>query len=137
VTFRRLIVASILVWAVIVAGTYLAGEQTEVVVLHTRDDRGAEFSTKMWVVDLGNVTWVRVANPRRGWYQRLLANPRVELDRRGQREAYLAIPENEPATRLTVDEAFAEKYGWVDRWYGLLVRSDAIPIRLVPQPAVP
>ena len=136
-TFRRLIIGSILVWAVIAAGTYLAGEQTEVVVLHTRDERGAEFSTKMWVVDLGNVTWVRVANPRRGWYQRLLANPRVELDRGGRRAAYLAIPENERATRLTVDEAFAEKYGWVDRWYGLLVRSDAIPIRLVPQPAVP
>jgi hypothetical protein len=126
-----------LVWAVIVAGTYLAGEQTEVVVLHTRDERGAEFSTKMWVVDLGNVTWVRVANPRRGWYQRLLANPRVELERHGQLAAYLAIPENERATRLTVDEAFAEKYGWVDRWYGLLVRSDAIPIRLVPQSVEP
>jgi hypothetical protein len=137
VTFRRLIVGSILVWAVIVAGTYLAGEQTEVVVLHTRDERGAEFSTKMWVVDLGNVTWVRVANPRRGWYQRLLANPTVELERRGRRAAYRAIPENERATRLTVDEAFAEKYGWVDRWYGMLVRSDAIPIRLVPQSADP
>jgi hypothetical protein len=91
----------------------------------------------MWVVDLGNVTWVRVANPRRGWYQRLLANPKVELERGGRRAAYLAIPENERATRLTVDEAFAEKYGWVDRWYGLLVRRDAIPIRLVPQTAVP
>jgi hypothetical protein len=137
VTLRRLIVASILVWAVIVAGTYLAGEQTEVVVLHTRDERGAEFRTKMWVADLGDVTWVRVANPRRGWYQRLLANPRVELERGGRREAYLALPDLSPETRLAVDEAFARKYGWVDRWYGLLVRSDAVPIRLVPQTAVP
>ena len=136
-TLRRIIVGSILVWVVIVAGTYLAGEQTEVVVLHTRDERGAEFSTKMWVVDLGDVTWVRVANPRRGWYRRLLANPKVELERRGQRDLRLALPDLSPEARDAVDEAFAEKYGWVDRWYGLLVRSDSVPIRLVPQPAVP
>jgi hypothetical protein len=137
VTFRRAIAGSLVVWAVIVAVTYLAGEQTEVVVLHTRDQRGAEFTTRMWVVDLGAVTWVRVANPERDWYQRLLANPQVELERRGRRAGYLAIPENQPTTRLTVDEAFAEKYGWVDRWYGLLVRRDAVPIRLIPQSTLP
>jgi hypothetical protein len=132
VTFRRAILGSIAVWALIVAATYVAGEQTEVVLLHTRDERGAEFSTKMWIVDLGDVTWVRVANPRRAWYRRLLANPRVELERGGRREARLAIPEPTPEARLAVDEAFAGKYGLVDRWYGLLVRRDAVPIRLVP-----
>jgi hypothetical protein len=137
VTFRRIIVGSLLVWALIVAGTWLAGEQTEVVVLHTRDERGAEFRTKMWVVDLGDVTWVRVANPRRAWYLRLLANPRVELERGGQRDLRLALPDLSPEARLAVDEAFAAKYGLADRWYGLLVRRDAVPIRLVPQPAVP
>ncbi|HEY8156621.1 MAG TPA: DUF2255 family protein [Myxococcota bacterium] len=131
-TFRRAILGSIAVWALIVAATYVAGEQTEVVLLHTRDERGAEFSTKMWIVDLGDVTWVRVANPRRAWYRRLLANPRVELERGGRREARLAIPEPTPEARLAVDEAFAGKYGLVDRWYGLLVRRDAVPIRLVP-----
>ncbi len=131
-TFRRAILASIVVWALIVAATWLAGEQTEVVVLHTRDERGAEFATKMWVVDLGDVTWVRVANSRRAWYQRLVANPRVELERGGRREAVLAIREPSPEARLAVDEAFAAKYGLVDRWYGLLVRRDAVPIRLVP-----
>jgi hypothetical protein len=137
VSFRKIIVASILVWALIVAVTWLAGEQTEVVVLHTRDERGVEFATKMWVVDLGDVTWVRVANPRRAWYQRLIANPRIELERRGQREPRLAIPDSSPEARLAVDEAFAEKYGLVDRWYGLLVRRDAVPIRLVPVAEVP
>ncbi len=136
-SFRKIILASIGVWAVIVAATWLAGEQTEVVVLHTRDERGAEFATKMWVVDLGDVTWVRVANPRRAWYQRLVANPRIELERRGQRGPHLAIPDSSPEARLAVDEAFAAKYGLVDRWYGLLVRRDAVPIRLVPMTAVP
>jgi len=137
VSFRRIVLGSIAIWALIVAATWLAGEQTEVVVLHTRDERGAEFATKMWVVDLGNVTWVRVANPRRAWYQRLVANPRVELERGGRREPFLAIPEPSPEARLAVDEAFAGKYGLVDRWYGLLVRREAVPIRLVPQTPVP
>lgn len=136
-SFRKAILGSIVVWALIVAATWLAGEQTEVVVLHTRDERGAEFATKMWVVDLGDVTWVRVANPRRAWYQRLVANPRIELERGGKLEACLAIPDSSPEARLAVDEAFAEKYGLVDRWYGLLVRRDAVPIRLVPMAAVP
>jgi hypothetical protein len=86
----------------------------------------------MWIVDVGDVTWIRVANPRRAWYRRLLANPRVELERAGRREARLAIPEPTPEAALAVDEAFAAKYGLVDRWYGLLVRRDPVPIRLIP-----
>ena len=136
-TFRRAILGSIAVWALIVVATWLAGERTEVVVLHTRDEKGVEFATKIWVVDLGDVTWVRVANPRRGWYRRLLANPRVELERGGHREARLAIPDSSPEARLAVDEAFAAKYGLVDRWYGLLVRDGAVPIRLVPSSTDP
>jgi hypothetical protein len=132
VTVRNAILGSLAVWAVIVLGTYLAGEQTEVAVLHSRDERGAEFTTKLWVVDLGDVTWIRVANSDRAWYRRLLANPRIELERGGQREAWLAIPDPSPEARLAVDEAFAAKYGLVDRWYELLVRRDAVPIRLIP-----
>jgi len=133
VSFRKLIVASVLVWAAIVLATYVAGEQTEVVRLRTRDDAGKEWTTKMWVVDVDGVTWVRVANPQRDWYQRLLANPHVELERGGRVEARLALPDASPQTRSIVDDAFASKYGLVDRWYGLLVRTDPVPVRLVPE----
>jgi len=132
VSFRKLILASFAVWAVIVLGTYVAGEQIEVVQLRTHDETGKEWTTKMWVVDVGDVTWIRVANPRRGWYRRLLANPRVELERGGRVEPRLAIPDASPEAADTVDEAFAAKYGLVDRWYGLLARHDPVPIRLVP-----
>ena len=131
-SFRKLILASFGVWAVIVLGSYVAGEQVEVVQLRTHDETGKEWTTRLWVVDLGDVTWVRVANPRRSWYQRLLANPRVELERRGRVEPRLAIPDESPEARVAVDEAFAAKYGLVDRWYGLLARHDPLPIRLVP-----
>ncbi len=136
-SFRTAIAGSIVAWALIVVGTYLAGEQTEIALLHTRDEAGAEFTTKLWVVDLGDVTWVRVANPRRAWYRRLLANPLVGFERGGRVETRLAIPDASPEARLAVDEAFAAKYGLVDRWYGLLARDGAVPIRLVPQTSVP
>ena len=136
-SFRQIILASLAVWALIVVGTYIAGEQTEVVRLVTRDETGKEWTTKMWVVDVGDVTWVRVANPRRAWYRRLLANPNVEFERRGRSEPMLAIPDDSPQTRAIVDGAFAAKYGLVDRWYGLLVRHDAVPIRLVPRESEP
>ena len=133
-SFRTIILASFAVWAVIVLGTYVAGEQTEVVRLLTRDETGQPWMTKMWVVDIGKVTWVRVANPQRAWYRRLLANPKVELERGGRMQPRLAIPDDSPQTRASVDEAFAAKYGLVDRWYGLLARRNPVPVRLVPEP---
>jgi hypothetical protein len=137
VSFRKLFVSSVIVWAAIVLATWLAGEQTEVVRLRTVDEMGKEWTTKLWVVDLADVTWVRVANPTRAWYLRLLANPRVQLERGGSSQTRLALPDPSPETVRTVDAAFAEKYGLVDSWYGLLTRRNAVPVRLVPADAEP
>jgi hypothetical protein len=74
---RRIAAAAI---AVLLAGalaTYVAGEQNEVVVVRTLDRDGAAQDTKVWVVDYQGVPWVRVANPRREWFQRLSQNPQA------------------------------------------------------------
>jgi hypothetical protein len=34
--------------------------------------------------------------------------------------------------RRRVDEAFAARYGIVDGWYGVVLRSDPVPVRLDP-----
>jgi hypothetical protein len=112
--------------------TYVAGERTEVVVLRTFDAAGAVHETKMWTVDVDGAVFVRVANRDRGWYRRLLANPRVELRRAGKKTAMIARPDESPEVRAAVDAAFRAKYGRVDAWYGLLLRRDPVPIRLVP-----
>jgi hypothetical protein len=36
--------------------------------------------------------------------------------------------------RAVIDRRFREKYGWVDWWYGVLLRRHAIAIRLDPAP---
>lgn len=117
--------------------TYVAGEQTEVVVLRTTDDDGAARETKLWVVDLDGTAWVRVARPERSWFQRLQERPDVELVRHGVALPYRARAIEDPEMRARVDAAFREKYGLVDWWYGLLLRRDPRPIRLDPANAGP
>jgi hypothetical protein len=112
--------------------TFVAGEAVEVVELRTQDASGARFDTEMWVVDYDGAQWVRVGNPERHWYLRLLAHPDVELVRHGKRARYVAHPDPTLATRLALDRAFAAKYGVTDFWFGALLRRAAIPIRLDP-----
>jgi|GEM_PF-1678034 len=133
---RRLGVAALLL-ALVAAATYLAGERNEVVVLRTFDAEGTAHATKMWIIDVGDTPWVRVARPDRAWYRRILAEPRVELLRGGRVEARVARPNADPTVARAVDEAFAEKYGAADAWYGLLLRRDSVPIRLDPAPPDP
>ena len=129
-TARRLVVGTLVGFLLMGVATFVAGEQTEVVVLKTRDDAGAVHETKMWCVDHDGAPWVRVANAERHWYQRLVARPEVELVRHGETSARVAHPE--PTRRLEVDQAFAAKYGLVDFWYGARLRRGPIPIRLDP-----
>jgi hypothetical protein len=60
----------------------------------------------------------------------LLAHPDVELLRGGRTLALRAVPDPSPEARRALDAAFAARYGWTDAWYGLLLRRDAVPIRL-------
>ncbi len=132
-TGRRLVVRTVVGMLLVGVLTYVAGEQTEVVVLRTRDAAGTMHETKMWCVDHDGAPWVRVANAERHWYRRLLTHPEVELVRNGETSARTAHPDPSPGVRLDVDQAFAGKYGFVDFWYGALLRRGPIPIRLDPR----
>lgn len=118
--------------ALVALATYWAGEQTEVAVLRTFDPDGATHDTKLWVVDIEGVPWVRVGRPARGWLLRLEADPRAELVREGRATPRRAVVVRDPDARRRVDEAFAGKYGVVDWWYGVVLRSDPVPVRLDP-----
>jgi hypothetical protein len=132
--FPRILGIALGVLVALAVATYVAGEQTEVVVLRTFDADGAH-ETKMWAVEHDGTPWVRVANPKRLWYQRLLAQPQVELLRNGTTQAVVAEPHREPEVRAAVDAAFRAKYGVVDWWYGVLLRRDPVPVRLIPTPS--
>lgn len=127
---RRLAVALAPVLVALGVANYVAGEQTEVVVLRTFDEHGAGFDTKVWAVDHDGDVFVRVANPQRHWYRRLLAHPRAELLRAGRSVSVVAEPSEDPALGAAVDARFREKYGVVDWWYGVLLRRSPVPVRL-------
>lgn len=127
---RRAAAIALLALASIAVATYVAGEQTEVVVVRSFDEQGTAFETKVWAVDHDGDVFVRVANPGRHWYRRLLANPRAELVRAGRVVPVRAEPSEDPALREAVDARFREKYGAVDWWYGVLLRRNPVPVRL-------
>lgn len=114
-------------------GTYLAGERTEVVVLRTYEADGAPADTKMWVVDHDGKPYVRIGRPGRGWGERLKANPKVELTRAGVTSPRTAVIVTDPDTVSAVAREFSDKYGWVDWWYGVVVRKDPDTVRLDPR----
>jgi hypothetical protein len=105
----RLVLGLLLLLLALGAATYVAGEQTEVAALRTRDATGGMHETELWVVDHAGAPWVRVANPERAWFARL---------------------REQPQARAALDAAFRAKYGLVDWWYGLLLRRGAVPVAL-------
>lgn len=114
-------------------GTYIAGEQTEVAVLRTFDDSGTAYETKMWVADVDGRPYVRIGRAGRSWGERLKSHPEVELVRAGVAVPCTASVVGDDSLERAIDEAFAIKYGWVDWWYGVVLRRDAVPVRLDPR----
>lgn len=132
------VLGGLVLLVVLVFGAQLVVSETgEVVVLHTRDGDTVS-TTRLWVVEDDGVLWLRAGGgTAQGWYQRLLANPEVELERGTVRANYLTLPE--PERNARINALMAEKYGWRDRIIGLLAadRSDSIPVRLMPVDETP
>jgi hypothetical protein len=112
----------------------LASESGEVVTLTTLDAEGFPHPTRLWVVDRGGSEWVRTGNPDKGWYQRLQADPEVELERAGETHRCTAVPVRNPDVSRGVNEVFARKYGSAD-WIVALSgdASRRVVVRLDPR----
>ncbi|NIP15812.1 MAG: hypothetical protein GWM88_14240 [Pseudomonadales bacterium] len=108
----------------------VASESAEVVVL-TSQGLDGEQDTRLWVVDLDGVQYLR-ASPDSGWYQRLVADPAVLLVRDGTRAAYRA--EVRMAVADDVNRLMREKYDWRDAYIDFLIggRDEAVPVALIP-----
>jgi hypothetical protein len=109
----------------------VASESGEVVVLTTQEASGAPVQTRLWVVDLDGSQYLR-GDAGSGWYARLLAVPRVRLERDGLAEDHLAVPAAEQ--RAQINELMRRKYGWRDAYISWLLggREEAMPVRLAP-----
>jgi len=133
VSARRLIAIVLSGLFLIGLGTYIAGEQTEVAVLRTFDEGGAAHDTKLWIADVRGTPYVRIARAGRAWGERLESHPDVELVRGGATIPCSASVVTDDTLQHAIDDAFAAKYGWVDWWYGVVLRRDPLPVALRPR----
>jgi hypothetical protein len=133
-SYRGLLVIVASLPLLVAVGTCAAGERIEVAVLRTFGADGHGHDTKLWVVDHEGQPWLRGGRSRLSWLERIRRNPRVELVRRGATSLYVASIDETPEVKQEINEAMAAKYGWIDRWYEILMRPEAIPIRLDPAP---
>jgi hypothetical protein len=115
------------------AVTLDALEGHEVIVLHTRAPDGTARATHAWVADDGGALWVEAAFAERPFFQHLLANPEVDVDRGGITRRYRAAPVPNPEGHLRIRALLAQKYGWADCWVGLLQdTSQSVAVKLEP-----
>lgn len=113
--------------------TLLALEGNEVAVLRTRDPSGTVRKTRVWLAEQDGALWVEAATPERGFYQDVLSQPEIEVEREGRVVRMIAQPEPGAAGHERIRSLLAAKYGWADGWVGLLQdTSRSIAVRLTP-----
>jgi hypothetical protein len=119
--------------AVLVLGavTLVALEGAEVGVLRTAGGDGSERTTRVWLVDEAGATWIEAADPGRPFLRDVRADANVTLERGGTRRLCRAEVLPNPAGHDHVRRLLRRRYGWADRWIGLLADTSAsVAIRL-------
>ena len=104
-------------------------------VLHTFDERGRRYETRLAVHEDGDTLWIQSGHHFRGWYERLLDNPEVELVRDGEVRAYRAVPVDTPEAEARVVQLLKQRAGGVRFRLVriLLLFADIKPVRLDPR----
>lgn len=130
---RRIFSWVVLLLALSVGLVLVASESGEVVVLRTFEN-GVAKETRLWIVDDQGTSWLRAGGTASSWYQRILANPDIEVERGDETFDYRAFPlEGGPAADH-VNALMLRKYSWADQVIDLMTdRSQAIAIRLDPR----
>ena len=105
-------------------------------VLRTFDAAGQSRDTVLSLHDDGGQLWVESGHWFRGWYNRAVANPDVELIRTGAPEPYRAVPVDTPEALEDMKRRMGKGQGygyWVGRT--MLLWAPIKPVRLDPRPA--
>jgi hypothetical protein len=91
----------------------------EVVVIHTALEDGTERRTRIWIVDTEEGPLVR-GTAGKPWVDGIRRRSAVEVDRAGERRAWVAVEPEDPSTCRLADRLMREKYGVADRAIALL-----------------
>lgn len=120
-----------LVLALLVVQT-LASERVEVVDLYTTDETGEIQATRLWVMDDEGFQYLRVGADGSGWFDRILENGQIEVQRNGNTRAYTVVQRPDKSQRI--NDLMQEKYTWGDSFFAVMLgsRDGSIPLELHP-----
>ena len=110
-------------------GQIVASESGEVVVLTSQGEAGPQ-ETRLWVVEHEGVQLLR-AQKDSSWYQRLVAEPELMLERQGHVSGYRA---ETLALGEEINQLMREKYGWRDVYIEWVIggREESVAVALIP-----
>jgi len=115
---------------------YFQPQRQGTVVLRTFDSTGRSKDTVLALRDDNGQLWVESGHWFRGWYNRVLANPNVELVRDGRAQPYHAVPDDSPEAVERLGQLMGKGTGagyWVIR--AMLLWAPVKPVRLDPRTA--
>lgn len=113
-------------------------ESDEEAILRTFDEDGTAHETRLVVIKDGDTLWLQSAHHWRGWYERVLVKPEVELLQNEVATPYLAVPLDTPETEARIEELLSQRAGamlYLIR--ALQLGADVKPVRLDPRPVKP
>jgi hypothetical protein len=106
-------------------------EEASVVEIVTRDEDGAERETKVWFVVVNGAGYVRTNDSR--WLANIRRGSSVAL-RLGETSLAVGSEEvSDPAVTGSVEEAYKEKYGFVQRVMSAFRMREPTLLRLTPK----
>ena len=87
-------------------------KSTEINLTVTGRKTGRKSTRPIWfVLENGRLDLLPVSGSDTQWYQNVLANPTMEIEAQGAREAFRAVPITDPQEVKNVVEKFRKKHG--------------------------
>ncbi len=119
--------------AVFGATTWWALEAGGVAVIETRTTDDSVRFTHVWYTEPNGELWLEAGTPENGWFLDVQENPAVRFEANGHSARYVARPVEDPSGHDRIRSLIREKYGFRDRWVGLVVdTSRSVAVRLLP-----
>lgn len=130
---KPLLVAISVLIAAFGASSWWALESGGVAVIETRTPEGKVRSTHVWYTEPDGELWLEAGTPENAWFLDVQRNPVLRFGVNGRSARYIARPLDDPAGHRRIRSLIRDKYGFRDRWVGLIVdTSRSIAVQLSP-----